>query len=1622
MKKRMLSIMLALCGMASLVPARAVEEGLSSSTDPVVLAEIDMSDSSTWPTSGTWGGFTWSMDTRDTDNFILTISGNGDLPDLDTKDESKPWYPWRVDTVRLEGPITAIGANNFRNWAIRSINLPSTLTRIGESAFVGAGMERVDIPWGVTEIGKEAFNSCTMKQVDIPATVTTIGDYAFWGSDLTSVDIPNSVTELGEGAFEGSALSSVVWPDSLDYIPERCFYKTKLQYFEIPSHVTEIGTAAFTWSQLREIHVPETVKELGSAVFHGSALRTAVMAADIDVLPSNTFSECDDLRWVDIQSEVTVIDGAFSNMSHLETLILPETVEEVRGAAWSSQVDSIFVRGPGVNQNNGVKREGTFVNPTAEHKPTIYFIPGQEGWAGLEEENCSDTMWFGYPLGTWDGESLTGTRLEQDTKEYYGIPDEVFFCIVDPANKHYPPPTGFDLQIGEAAYNTGTSDRITVSWPDGYGGDVVFSREGYLTYHMPAFLVRAYNWIALRADDGGDSPVVQSILMNKSNLFLQSMDVMEMEEDIDYFYADVLWRDGEEGRITLEQGGKVIAELKNRTMTPVQAGMRLSAGEDVYIVCRNSSHAVANKLRLNIRAAAKEIDVDLGDTFSANTGTECEALSNAQIGLEILGEAIPMSVKFDGEKVEALIGVSLSKTEADAYYKKTKELVDKAKVGVLDPGSNVFSRANTMFSVLNGKKNIIPERHSRFGVETDLQFLGCYEGRMVTDEDGTRHLETTYSKMLVKLEGEVSYTQQFFFWGAPLYWSLGIQAALEAALKLNEVRPDTFDVPPIVVNSRLGVFAEGGVGIPDMVKVGVRGDADFLAYTYFPVDMNKSTLMLNGDIYVVVSLFGLEGHFLKDNEEQVLEDAFVFFQDGVWFPAEGELRPLSLADAGGSEADPMQLHWISRAYLEQGVRFTANEDRVSLLDLTSAVGTVSAKTLVENNYPDSRPQIITLDNGYQVLVWAEDDGTGENGTALQYSVYNKRTWSQPAAVDADGTSDYTCRLKLLDGTLYLVWVDAGEAPSGDEIDLEVISAGMEIAVARFDPETLTFEPAQQLGVSSQMDLLPDLTLYQGQPVCAWISSEQSILSLTESSLYMAIWDGENWDTRQVADGLRDVDSLCLTTRHGAAAAFFTQCSGDQLSAQNKELYRADCFLQDGELTLNGKVVRMTENEVCDTDPEAYRGLVYWYQDGALVHQGGDRLDLGGSADYQILDDGDETRAVIYSRTQNGGTTNFYAILDHGTGWGESALIASSTGWVDDWSATFDSSGNFVIVLSERTLEENYELGSASISAYTVKPFMDMSLSELFYDWHTLMEGETLTAYVTVTNNGLKSDSSFELRGYFDGSSTYAGRVSGLSLNPGESCTVAVNCTVPEGGASSLTVKLSGISSDQNQTDNELTCQLAQQDLSVEQVTAQQTPDGRVDVTVAVVNRGLTTSGGGTLTLRRVKEETRLNIQPEWEDLSESVNLEEMAPGAMDLYSFCLTDGVEPGDIVYAVLDGLTEENMAANNRDFNIVAAWGKGELSVENTVLLSVEASEDSVLLAVDNYTDEPVEGMVVAACYDGGAMKDLKMVPMTLKAGESLAERIDLACPQDGQIRVYALDKDCIPLCKSVILAEER
>ena len=115
-------------------------------------------------------GLYWELN-----NGILTISGNGDMPnDFSIK-------PWNKEGI----------------------------------------FEKVIIKEGVTSIGKVAFSDCTrLKSVVIPNSIQLIGQQAFSGcTSLRSVVIPNSVQSIGEYAFDKCTnLQSVVIPNSVSSI------------------------------------------------------------------------------------------------------------------------------------------------------------------------------------------------------------------------------------------------------------------------------------------------------------------------------------------------------------------------------------------------------------------------------------------------------------------------------------------------------------------------------------------------------------------------------------------------------------------------------------------------------------------------------------------------------------------------------------------------------------------------------------------------------------------------------------------------------------------------------------------------------------------------------------------------------------------------------------------------------------------------------------------------------------------------------------------------------------------------------------------------------------------------------------------------------------------------------------------------------------------------------------------------------------------------------------------------------------------------------------------------------------------------------------------------------------
>ncbi|MDD5903177.1 MAG: leucine-rich repeat protein [Oscillospiraceae bacterium] len=274
MKKRILSIALALCMIVTLLPATALAEG-------EVL-------------SGVCGeSLSWTFD-----NGTLTVSGTGDMDNYSSKSDI-PWYQ---------------NANN-----ISSIVVEKGVTHIGEMAFRDCvNAVSVSIPEGVKTIGKYAFKECdALESVVVPEGVESLGDYAFDScAALTGVTLPKSLRVIGRGAFRN------------------CFSLTD---FTIPYGVKTISYGAFEGCRgLKSITVPESVTSLAGYVFSCcDGLESIKLNCRIQTIYNGVFEHCSGLKTLTVPSGVKTIKRyAFEFCTRLESIKLPVSLKLIEDCAF----------------------------------------------------------------------------------------------------------------------------------------------------------------------------------------------------------------------------------------------------------------------------------------------------------------------------------------------------------------------------------------------------------------------------------------------------------------------------------------------------------------------------------------------------------------------------------------------------------------------------------------------------------------------------------------------------------------------------------------------------------------------------------------------------------------------------------------------------------------------------------------------------------------------------------------------------------------------------------------------------------------------------------------------------------------------------------------------------------------------------------------------------------------------------------------------------------------------------------------------------------------------------------------------------------------------------------------
>ena len=197
MKKRLLSLLVALCMAVTFLPVSAIT---AWAEDPPKSGNCGATgDNVTWQ-------LTENMD--DPSTYTLTIRGSGAMEDY-SNSLSRPWssFQQQITSVVISPGITSIGKRAFKGFSkLIHVDIADSVISIGSEAFsYCSSLTDIKIPQSVTYIGGVVFRECTnLSSITLSNNITSIGPFAFEKcTNLTSITIPGSVTSIGWDVFNG---------------------------------------------------------------------------------------------------------------------------------------------------------------------------------------------------------------------------------------------------------------------------------------------------------------------------------------------------------------------------------------------------------------------------------------------------------------------------------------------------------------------------------------------------------------------------------------------------------------------------------------------------------------------------------------------------------------------------------------------------------------------------------------------------------------------------------------------------------------------------------------------------------------------------------------------------------------------------------------------------------------------------------------------------------------------------------------------------------------------------------------------------------------------------------------------------------------------------------------------------------------------------------------------------------------------------------------------------------------------------------------------------------------------------------------------------------------------------
>lgn len=1308
---------------------------------------------------------TWTLDSEG----VLTISGLGKMKDYENDNKNRaPWYSSRKSLKKLvlKSGITSIGDYAFFDCSnlTGDLKIPSNVHSIGENAFgYCSGFNgSLTIENGVVEIKKYAFYHCKgfTGSLKIPNSVTYIGVYAFYDCAGFTGDliIGDGVTTIERGAFSG------------------CYrFKGTLK---IGNSVTSIGEGAFTSCRgfTGSLIIPDSVTSIGQQAFSFCAglNGSLIIGNGVTKIQSWAFVNCTGIKKVIIGSGVTSV----SNESFIRC-------NSVSGFYLRGNAPTVYLNVTGV--------EGPFL-----HGVPLYYIPGTTGWTDNSAYDAAKETWNGYPLRTWNGNTIPEKADTILSKGWYCIQ------VVDETGA---PISGATVTRQSDTASTDNNGRASINLSASNDVVIRVSKTGYLDWTN-----ENVDWqngeIVVLYPEGTGNLKLKAAKYGSRNLVTQTK-IFSLQNG-----NDSIWWDGSSNPFNLTciamkpedaksyalyQGSQKIVESSTGVFEKIDVS-KFTEGGGCFVRVTDADGKFADT-NINLQFARNSVNENTeimlkSSALSLKISDDIPYLGGTTLKFDLPLQA-PVVFSCTEDKIQ--LGVNLKLNDKESKEKQTKEYIEKIKelqkIGKLKNNKWPLKRNVTQLKKYVQKNN----KADFFKDKMDFTFCGYLEGDVGSKTISGYFLIIGESK-LINIE------HNFMMWIVPVTFQTNLSFYFEAGGGGSYCFDTKMWDLNIVFNPTFTLEGFIGAGCSKFVGLGIYGCAEL--ETKINIIGTNSGLQ-SADLTGELAIKGYIGW---------VEAKKVFAHQTWHLYTANSVKSHSLRSGAAWDAAPE-----ASAYAPSDLSYLAEEsDWAPAAVRTYAARAAQARTeyhpLLENTYRNAQPVMVSDGSALYAAFVRANETTGKRYVAL--TKFDGTSWSAPAAVDASAILDDAPQLCTdAAGNLWLAYARTTQEP-GDS--LVAYAQHQTIVVGTVNKDTLAFTAQKTYQSDNYMYMhLPTLSCVNGTPVLAWaesaVTSEESVVNPTASAVYTAEYCGGAWlDARKAADAAA-VSSLCIGAQNGTPAVAYTA---------------------DGKLHCGSRLLaeNVTGRAVYGKLPGTTADSFIWNADGALHDEAGNTVPVEGlGRDFVIVGDS------IYFNQSNGANANlaalhYDAVNDH---WSAPILLIGDEQYLENLNAAELNGKTYALGMHTTVTITADDVDDTKDLVWTqILPVSDLKLSDVSFDADALVPGETLPVTFTVTNSGDHTVSSLTLTA--DGVST----AQDCQLLPGESGEFTVNITCPsEKQIVTFEVQEPG-QDDYTPEDNTAACTVGSADAEVELALLQ--IGSRKFLQAVVVNRGLEPASGSVL--------------------------------------------------------------------------------------------------------------------------------------------------------------------------------